>query len=249
MPSLTLNSLYTRLVAREYPDSTYSTTFFLEDAHIITQDIWSDIQYMRRGNTNWDIWLADTVALQYEYTYPTKSSILVGADWIESVSVAYQSDTYTNIGSLKYAPCKKATIEQIRDWTRLSQELSKETPIYFESDGSIFIAPDPRSTEVWVNRLQITWVRSNASGWWTTSTTEQETKLPLFLLDTLYYGIVWKCNEFMRRDTAFVQSKYNFYVEQKRRGILKMNTDSSESYETTDMSVQEVESDELNLTV
>jgi hypothetical protein len=30
---------------------------------------------------------------------------------------------------------------------------------------------------------------------------------------------------------------------------MKMNTESSESYETTDMSVSEVENDELNLTV
>jgi hypothetical protein len=77
MANLTLNSIYTRIVAREYPDSTYTSTFFLEDAHIITQDIWSDIIYQRKGNTNWDIWLADTVALQDEYTYPAKSSTLV----------------------------------------------------------------------------------------------------------------------------------------------------------------------------
>ena len=69
------------------------------------------------------------------------------------------------------------------------------------------------------------------------------------MLDVLYYGIAWKCHEFMRRDPNLVQSKYNFYLEQKRRGIMKMNTESSESYESTDMSVGEVETDELNLTV
>jgi hypothetical protein len=163
MANLTLNSFYTRLVAREFPDSTYTTAFFLEDAHIITQDIWSDIIYARKGNTNWDIWLADTVAFQDEYTSPVKSSTVVGADWIESIAVAYQSDTYIDTGSLKYTPCKKATIEQIKDWTRLSQELSKDTPIYFESDGSLFIAPDPRSTQTGVGRIRITGVRSNAS--------------------------------------------------------------------------------------
>lgn len=217
MPNLTLSSYYTRIVAREYPDSTYTSAFFLEDAHIITQDIWSDIIYARKGNTNWDVWLADTVALQDEYTSPAKSSTVVGADWIESLSIAYQSDTYTDTGSLKFTPCKKATIEQIKEWTRLSQELSKETPIYFESDGSVFIAPDPRSTQVGTGRIRITGVRSNASGGWTTSTTEQETKLPLFMLDVLYYGIAWKTHEFMRRDPNIVQSKYNFYLEQKRR--------------------------------
>jgi hypothetical protein len=148
MPNLTLSSYYARLVQREFTDSTYTTTFFLEDAHIIAQDIWSDVQYMRNGNTNWDVWLANTVSLQDEYTVPPKASTTVGADFVESVSVAYQSDTYSSTGQLKYTPCKKATIEQKKDWNRLLQELNKETPIYYESDGSIFIAPDPRSTEV-----------------------------------------------------------------------------------------------------
>ena len=164
MPNLTLASINTRIVAREYPDSTYTSAFFLEDAHIITQDIWSDIIYARKGNTNWDIWLADTVALQDEYTSPAKSSTVVGADWIESISIAFQSDTYTDTGSLKFTPCKKATIEQIKDWNRLSQELPKETPIYFESDGSVFIAPDPRTAQIGTGRIRITGVRSNASG-------------------------------------------------------------------------------------
>ncbi len=163
MPNLTLASLQTRITAREYPDATYTSAFFLEDAHIITQDIWSDIIYERKGNTNWDIWHADTVSLQDEYTFPAKSSTEVGADYLESVSVAYQSDTYIDTGSLKFTPCKKATIEQKKDWERLSQELSKDTPIYFISDGSIFIAPDPRSTEVGTSRLKITGARSNAS--------------------------------------------------------------------------------------
>ena len=96
MPNLTLASINTRIVAREYPDSTYTSAFFLEDAHIITQDIWSDIIYARKGNTNWDTWTFDTVALQDEYTYPARSSTVVGADWIESVSIAFQSDTYTD---------------------------------------------------------------------------------------------------------------------------------------------------------
>lgn len=77
MPNLTLGSYYTRLVAREFPDATYTSAFFLEDAHIICQDIWSDVQYMRNGNTNWDIWLGNTVALQDEYTVPSKASITV----------------------------------------------------------------------------------------------------------------------------------------------------------------------------
>jgi hypothetical protein len=49
MPNITLDTLYDRIVAREHPDTTsYTTTLFLEDAHIIAQDFWSDVQYMRK---------------------------------------------------------------------------------------------------------------------------------------------------------------------------------------------------------
>lgn len=187
MPNLTVGSIQTRITAREHPDSTYTSAFFLEDAHIITQDIWSDIIYMRKGTRNWDIWTTDTVALQDEYTKPLATSTNVGADWIESVSVTYESNTYTNTGGLKYIPCKKATIEEKKDWDRLLEEQDRNHPIYFESDGSLFIAPEIRTGESGVNRLKLTGVRSIASGGWTTSTTETETKLPLFLLDVLYY--------------------------------------------------------------
>jgi hypothetical protein len=77
MPNITLDTLYDRIVAREHPDTTYTSTLFLEDAHIIAQDFWSDIQYMRKGDRNWDIWYADTVALQDEYTKPAPTSTSV----------------------------------------------------------------------------------------------------------------------------------------------------------------------------
>lgn len=232
MWNLTLNSLYTRIWQREFTDSTYTSTFFLEDAHLIAQDIWSDIIYARKGNRNWDIWLADTVSLQDEYTKPAVTSTSVGMDYLHTVSVAYSSDTYTETGGLQYKLCRQATEEEIKDWTRLLEEQSTEEPIYFEADGSLFIAPDPRSTEVGTNRLRLTGARSIASGGWTTSTTETETKLPLFLLDTLYYGIAWKANEFMRRDAGIVQSKYSFYEMMKIKNIRKLNTEQSELMET-----------------
>ena len=228
MPNLTLNSFYTRIWQREFTSSEYTSTVFLEDAHLIAQDIWSDIIYARKGNRNWDIWLADTVALQDEYTKPAVSSTTVGADYIHSVSVAYSGDTYTGTGGLQYKLCRQATEEEIKDWTRLLEEQSIEDPIYFEADGSLFIAPDPRATEVWTNRIRLTGARSVASGGWTTATTEQETKLPLFLLDTLYYGIAWKANEFMRREPTLIQSKFNFYESMKIKNIRKLNTEQSE---------------------
>ena len=216
MPNLTLNSFYTRIGQREFTDSTYTSAFFLEDAHLIAQDIWSDIIYARKGNRNWDVWKTDTVALQNEYTKPSASSTTVGMDWLESVSVAYSGNTYSETGDLQYTPCRQATEEEKKNWVKLLQEQPKVSPLYYESDGSIFIAPDPRTTEVGTERLRLTGVRSIASGGWTTATTESETKLPLFLLDTLYYGIAWK---------------FNFYDMMKARNIRKLNTEASELME------------------
>jgi len=232
MPNLTLNSFYTRIWQREFTDSTYTSTFFLEDAHIIAQDMWSDIIYARKGNRNWDIWLADTVSLQDEYTKPAVTSTTVWMDYLHTVSVAYSDDTYTETGGLQYKLCRQATEEEIKNWTRLLEEQPIEEPIYFEADWSLFIAPDPRSTEVGTGRLRLTGARSIASGGWTTSTTETETKLPLFLLDTLYYGIVWKANEFMRRDAGVIQGKFNFYEMMKIKNIRKLNTEQSELMDT-----------------
>ncbi len=75
MALLTLQTFYTRIQDREYTDSTYTSAKFLEDVHFIAQDLWSDAIRERKGDINWDISLADTVSLQYEYTRPSVTSI------------------------------------------------------------------------------------------------------------------------------------------------------------------------------
>lgn len=96
MANILLSGIKTRLVQRNYLDSTYTDQIFLDDCHYIAQDIWSEIIYGRKGNKSWDVWLASTVSLQSEYTRPAVTSTSVGADMIESVSVAYTSDTYAD---------------------------------------------------------------------------------------------------------------------------------------------------------
>lgn len=232
MANIILSGIKTRLVQRNYLDSTYTDPIFLDDCHYWAQDIWSAIIYARKGNKNWDIWLADTVALQNEYTRPTVTSTNVGADFIESVSITYNSDTYTNTGDKIYTPCRQARTEEIKDWVRLLEEQDPEDPIYFYSDDSIFIAPEIRTTEAGTNRLRITGVRSIASGSWTTSTTETDIKLPVFMFDALFYYLMWKSAEHMRRDDAVVMSKYNFYIQELNRQVRKMNNEVSETMDT-----------------
>lgn len=49
----------------------------------------------------------------------------------------------------------------------------------------------------------------------------------------------------MQRDDNKIMAKYNFYVEQKRRAVMKMNMESSESYDNTNMSTREIPEDEI----
>lgn len=235
MANIVLSGIKTRLVQRNYLDSTYTDSIFLDDCHYIAQDIWSDIIYARKWNKNWDIWLADTVALQNEYTRPTVTSTNVGADFIDSVSIVYDSETYANTWDKTYTPCRQATSEEIKDWVRLLEEQSKADPIYFYSDDSIFIAPEIRTWESWTGRLRITWVRSIASGSWTTATTETSIKLPVFLFDSLFYGLMWKSAEHMGREDNVVISKYNFYINHKNQQVRKMNNETSETLDIPDI--------------
>ncbi len=61
MANITLASIKTRLLKRNFLDATYTDDIFLEDCHYITQDIWSSIIYARKGTKSWDIWLTDTI--------------------------------------------------------------------------------------------------------------------------------------------------------------------------------------------
>ena len=148
MANITLLSMYNRLLTQVTSSSDYTSTMFLEDAHIITQDIWSEVCKKKLGNSNWNIWYTDTVSLQDEYTKPLVSSTNIGAEYIENISVSYDSLIYTNTGKKQYIVCTPATDVQIANWEYYLENQPNTQPIYFERDKSVFIAPDPRSTEV-----------------------------------------------------------------------------------------------------
>lgn len=75
----------------------------------------------------------------------------------------------------------------------------------------------------------MTGVRSVASGSWTTSTTETDIKLPIFMFDALFYYLMWKSAEHMTRDDGIVMGKYNFYLNELNRQVRKMNNEVSET--------------------
>lgn len=225
MAALTVNSLYNRVVAQAYTPSEYTSALFLEDINIITQDFWSEVVSLQKAQRNWDIWTATTVALQDEYTKPPITSTSVGAELIENIAIAYQSDTYTETGNLEYTPARLATDSERANWEYCLENQSNLDPIYFERDGSIFIAPEPRTSEAGTTRLQIKGIKSIASGSWTTSTTEAETKLPLYVLEVLTLGCIYKAHAYLRRDRGIINDAKAEYTKEKMDAIRKMYTE------------------------
>jgi hypothetical protein len=51
-----------------------NNTLGLRHLSEIAQDTWSRAVKLKKANGNWDIWYADTVSLQDEYTKPSVSS-------------------------------------------------------------------------------------------------------------------------------------------------------------------------------
>ena len=59
------------------PEYKASNTLGLKHLHLIVQELWQKATKLKKNNCNWDIWLADTVSLQDEYTKPSVSSTTV----------------------------------------------------------------------------------------------------------------------------------------------------------------------------
>lgn len=111
-----------------------SNTLGLLHLHEIVQDIWSRAVKLKKANSNWDIWYTDTISLQDEHTKPRVSSDTVGAMEIQTLAVAYNSDTYSQTGLKKYIPCRPALDYEINDWENYLENQSFTEPIYFERD-------------------------------------------------------------------------------------------------------------------
>ena len=235
MALLTLSDMYSRVAWDDwmsYASTTeYTTTKFLQDVHIIVQDIQSDLAYLREDTQNKEIWYADTVSLQNEYTKPSVTSDNVWAQRVDSVSVCYTYDTYSETWLKKYTPCRLATREEQENWEYHLENQPNDNPIYYHFDKSVFIAPDPRTADIGTNRLKITWVRSLASNTWTTSTTETDIKLPLYFWEVIALGCVWKANARARKDRNIVLDSKNEYAIEKARAIKKMNLEMPSSLE------------------
>ena len=55
------------------------------------------------------------------------------------------------------------------------------------------------------------------------------------MFDALFYGLMWKSSEHMRRDGNDIMNKYNFYQSYKLQQVRKMNTETSEIFGTREV--------------
>lgn len=229
MANLTVNDILTDAYLEAYatPEYKASNTLWLKHLHLIVQEVWAKAIKREKASKNWDIWYASTVSLQDEYTTPIVSSTTVWAQFIENIAITYDTTSYSATGLKKYIPCASAMDYQIADWNYYLENQSKDAPIYFERDGSYFIAPDPRTTEVGTNRLKVTGIRSIASWSWTTATTESEMKLPISLIDTLKLGLVWKIHASLARDRNIIKDAKSEYILSMDDAIANMYTEWS----------------------
>jgi len=52
------------------------------------------------------------------------------------------------------------------------------------------------------------------------------------MFDALFYYLMWKSSEHMRREDNVVMGKYNFYIQELNRQVRKMNNEVSETMDT-----------------
>ena len=228
MALLSLNNLYSRVAwttGMAYVSTTqYTSAMFLEDIDILARDYWAHATYMWKSlNVSWDIWDATSVALQNEYTRPTATTETVGAILVESVAVNFNGTSYPNTGDKKFIPCTIATEEQKMDWEYYLENQSSDSPVYFERGGSIFIAPEIRTSTAWSWRIRIKGIRSLASRTWTTETTEVDIKLPEHAIEPLVYGCVWKAQARNARDINIIANAKNEWLQMRDESIMMIS--------------------------
>ena len=71
-----------------------------------------------------------------------------GAKQIKQVSISYDGLNYENIGTKIYYPARLVNPNTLENhWSWYEENQSKEFPIYYIADDSLFIAPIPLSGE------------------------------------------------------------------------------------------------------
>lgn len=204
----------------------YTDTELVEDLNELKDEVWSSFCSRVQADYNWEKWFATTVSWQSEYTVPEAASNLSWLKMVKWVAVNYDWAAYSN-WDLVY---NKATLVNPntlwKHWNYYVENQPKETPLYFISDRSVFIAPAPVESEPWVERLEIMGLRNIVD--WTISTDESEMRFPVDFQRVLVYWLMPRALTAKWADTNEIFTWENEYQKQKTSAI----KEASERVET-----------------
>lgn len=121
---------------------------------------------------------------------PEVSASLAGAKKMMDVGINYDGSTYKDTGALAYRKAKQVDPSGLKyPWNYYVENQSQESPIFYVSDKSFFIAPAPRATQIGAGRIQISGIRNIPD--WTIATTSAEIEkyFPIDQHDVLQFGL------------------------------------------------------------
>lgn len=193
----------------------FTNTRLLPFLNQVKNDLFSCLITWINEDWNWDIWTTTSVADQSEYVIPAAASDTEGNLKISWVSINYNWETFAD-GTKKYIKAKLVRLGNLpENWNYYTNNQSKDKPIYYIADKSIFIAPHPATSEAGADRIELKGIKSILD--YTITTTEDNIKIPLYLHDVLVQGLLpyihraeWRKDEasfeeknyFTRRDLA-----------------------------------------------
>jgi hypothetical protein len=201
----------------------YPYTRLVKYLNLVKDDFFTYLITWANGEWNWDIWTTTSVASQTEYPLPEAAS---DTEWnlqINGVSINYDWGTYDE-GTFKYKKARLVKLNNLtKNWNYYINNQSKEDPIYYIADKSIFLAPQPDSSQAWASRIQLKGIKSIVD--YDENTTEPNIKIPLYLHDVLVQGVLPYIHKAEGRKTDAKDERLE-YEERRNLAVIKFSNRS-----------------------
>ena len=192
-------------------ESDYSDDRLLPFFNAVKDDLWTYIITAIRSNYNWDIWTVwQTVTWATEYNIPEAAS---DQEWnlkISDIWICYNWDTYSNWKKI-YKKAKLVDPTSLKEhWNYYLANQSKDNPIYYIADKSIFIAP--AFDIVLSDAIELSWIKNIPD--YTITSTEADIRLPSYLhMDLVQWVLPFIHKSEWRKDDASYEQK--IYEQQR----------------------------------
>lgn len=198
--------------------SQYQQSDFLEDINDVKNKFWSKYVSWSESDRHYQEWTTESYDNQSEYTLVNVTSSTEWTKLLKSVAINYNWETYTQSWLLKYNKAREVNKDTLQnEWNYYVEHQPQNDPIYFIADNSFFIAPSPKTSEWWANRLKLTGIRNIAD--YTISTTESEMIIPVDYHDVLMYWVFPYALMTKRVDNNEIQKAQNDYAIAERDAL------------------------------